>query len=354
MHRVIGERDLSETAVDAEAARSLFRDMVRARQFDERALALQRRGWMSGYPPYRGQEGSQVGAAHAMREADWLFPTYRSNAMQLARDVPASDILLFRRGHAEFHSDHDVPNFPQAVPIASQIPHAVGAGMAMNYERAVDGNESDDAVVCYFGDGATSEGDFHEGMNFAGVFDAPVVFLCENNNWAISLPRERQTASDSIAEKATAYGFEGVQVDGNDPIAVYESVVDALDDARAGDPVLVESLTYRHGAHTTSDDPERYRPEDENLPEWRTADPVERFETYLREQDAIDDAFVEECRENAEAELDDAIDAAEAVGEPDVDELFDYVYAERTPRLDDQKAWLDEWLETHEPQEQEF
>ena len=370
MHRVIGERDLSETALDAEAARDLLRDMIRAREFDERALALQRRGWMSGYPPYKGQEGSQVGAAHAMQEADWLFPTYRSNAMQLARDVPASDVLLFRRGHAEFHSDHDVPNFPQAVPIASQIPHAVGAGMAMNYERAVQNGEGDggddsdtgdsdetdasDAVVCYFGDGATSEGDFHEGLNFAGVFDAPVVFLCENNNWAISLPRSKQTASESIAVKAEAYGFEGVQVDGNDPIAVYETVADALEDARAGDPVLVESLTYRHGAHTTSDDPERYRTEDENLPEWRTADPVERFESYLREQDVVDDEFVEECRDAAEAELDAAIDAAEDVGEPDVDELFDYVYAERTPRLDDQKAWLDEWLEDHNPQEQEF
>ena len=364
MHRVIGERDLSETAVDAEAARGLFRDMVRARRFDERALALQRRGWMSGYPPYKGQEGSQVGAAYAMRDEDWLFPTYRSNAMQLARGVPASDILLFRRGHAEFNSDHDVPNFPQAVPIASQIPHAVGAGMAMNYERALAGNGSDDdasadhadndAAVCYFGDGATSEGDFHVGMNFAGVFDAPVVFLCENNNWAISLPRNKQTASDSIAVKAEAYGFEGVQVDGNDPIAVYETVTGALEDARRGDPVLVESLTYRHGAHTTSDDPGRYRPEDEDLPEWRTADPVERFEAYLREQGAVDDEFVEACYDDADAELDDAIDDAEDVGEPDVDELFNYVYAERTPRLDDQKAWLDEWLEDHDPQKQEF
>ncbi|WP_232686401.1 thiamine pyrophosphate-dependent dehydrogenase E1 component subunit alpha [Halobacterium zhouii] len=354
MHRVIGERDLSETALNAEAARELLRDMIRAREFDERALALQRRGWMSGYPPYKGQEGSQVGAAHAMLEDDWLFPTYRSNAMQLARGVPASDILLFRRGHAEFTSGHDVPNFPQAVPIASQIPHAVGAGMAMNYERAVQESSDDDAVVCYFGDGATSEGDFHEGMNFAGVFDAPVVFLCENNNWAISLPREKQTASESIAVKAEAYGFEGVQVDGNDPVAVYETVADALEDARAGEPVLVESLTYRQGAHTTSDDPERYRPDEEDLPEWRTADPLERFESYLREQDAVDDGFVEECWDDAETELDDAIDAAEDVGEPDVDELFDYVYAERTPRLDDQKATLEEWLETHDLQEQEF
>jgi pyruvate dehydrogenase E1 component alpha subunit len=196
MHRAIGDRAFADTTMDESTARDVFRDMALAREFDERALSLQRRGWMPGYPPFKGQEGSQVGAAYAMAGDDWLFPTYRSNAMQLARGVPASDILLFRRGFAEFHSDHDVPVFPQAIPIASQIPHAVGAGMAMTYDGV------DDAVVCYFGDGATSEGDFHEAANFAGVFDPPVVLLCENNNWAISLPREQQTASDSIAVKA--------------------------------------------------------------------------------------------------------------------------------------------------------
>jgi len=350
MHRVIGERDLRAVDASESEARAVLRDMVRARHFDERALALQRRGWMPGYPPFKGQEGSQVGAARAMSDDDWLFPTYRSNAMQLARGVPASDVLLFRRGHAEFHSDHDVANFPQAVPIASQIPHAVGAGMAMDYA-----GDDDRAAVAYFGDGATSEGDFHEAMNFAGVFDAPVVFFCENNNWAISLPRERQTASDSIAVKAEAYGFEGVQVDGNDPLAVHETVAEALDDAKAGEPVLVESLTYRQGAHTTSDDPDRYRPgEEEDLPDWRTADPLDRYADYLHEQGVIDEGFVEECFAEAEAEIDDAVDAAEAVGQPAVDELFDHVYAERTPRIDDQKAWLEAWLEDHDPQEMEF
>jgi len=348
MHRAIGDRTFADTAMDEATARDVFRDMVLAREFDERALSLQRRGWMPGYPPFKGQEGSQVGAAYAMTGDDWLFPTYRSNAMQLARGVPASDILLFRRGFAEYHSDHDVPVFPMAIPIASQIPHAVGAGMAMNYEG------DDDAVVCYFGDGATSEGDFHEAANFAGVFDAPVVFFCENNNWAISLPRERQTASDSIAVKAEAYGFEGVQVDGNDPVAVYETVGDALEDARGGDPVLVESLTYRQGAHTTSDDPERYRPEDEDLPEWRTADPLDRFESYLREQDVVDDEFVEDCWADAEAELEAAIDEAEANSVPDPEDVFDHLYEDLPPRLRDQKAWLMEYLEDHDPQEMEF
>ena len=348
MHRAIGNRDFADIAMDEATARDAFRDMVLAREFDERALSLQRRGWMPGYPPFKGQEGSQVGAAYAMADDDWLFPTYRSNAMQLARGVPASDILRFRRGFAEYHSDHDVPNFPMAIPIASQIPHAVGTGMAMNYDGV------DDAVVCYFGDGATSEGDFHEAANFAGVFDAPVVFFCENNNWAISLPRERQTASDSIAVKAEAYGFEGVQVDGNDPVAVYETVGEALGDARDGDPVLVESLTYRQGAHTTSDDPDRYRPEDEDLPEWRTADPLDRFESYLREHGVADDEFVDDCWTEAGAALDDAIEAAEDASTPDPEDLFEHVYEDLPPRLQDQQAWLESTLEEHDPQEMEF
>ncbi|WP_158055861.1 thiamine pyrophosphate-dependent enzyme [Halorussus halophilus] len=355
MNRIIGERDLSETPFSAEDARDVYRDVVRARAFDERALALQRRGWMSSWPPYKGQEGSQVGAAAALADEDWLFPTYRSNAMQVARDVPISDILLFRRGRPEYASDHDVPNFPQAVPIATQIPHAAGAGMAMNYERDVkgdgEGDAADGAALCYFGDGATSEGDFHEGLNFAGVFDAPVVFFCENNEWAISLPRHKQTAADSIAQKAEAYGFEGVQVDGNDPLAVRETVSEALESARDGDPVLVESLTYRQGAHTTSDDPSEYEETRNELPDWRTADPLERYEAYLREQGVLDDEFVAEVEAEADAELDEAVERAESVEEADPHDVFDRVYADLPPRLRDQRDWLDSFLKGHDVQE---
>ncbi|WP_439027475.1 pyruvate dehydrogenase (acetyl-transferring) E1 component subunit alpha [Haloarchaeobius sp. DT45] len=348
MHRVIGERDLSDTPFSADEARALYRDMVRARRFDERALALQRRGWMSGYPPYKGQEASQVGAAHAMAAEDWLFPTYRSNGMQIARGVPMSDILRFRRGQPEYTSGHDVPNFPQAVPIATQIPHATGAGMAMNYE------DDDGAVLCYFGDGATSEGDFHEGLNFAGVFDTPTVFFCENNNWAISLPRRKQTAAASIADRAEAYGFKGGQVDGNDPLAVREFVQSALASAREGNPVLVESLTYRQGAHTTSDDPSRYREdEDEDLPEWRTRDPLERYEEYLREQGVITDEYVETIEEEADEELADAVERAESGDPGDPDEIFDSVYAEMPEKLEKQRDWLRSFTAEHDVQELE-
>ena len=341
MHRVIGERSLDETPFSADTARELLRDMVRARRFDERALALQRRGWMSGYPPFQGAEASQIGAAHAMDEPDWLFPTYRSNAMQIARGVPMANLLLFRRGFPEYTSGHDVPVFPQAVPIATQIPHAAGAAMAMDYRG------DDRAAVAYFGDGATSEGDFHEGLNFAGVFDAPAVFFCENNGWAISMPRERQTMSDSIAVKADAYGFEGVQVDGNDPLAVLETVEEALESARDGNPVLVESLTYRQGPHTTSDDPSRY--EDEaDYPDWRTRDPLDRYEEFLLAQGVVDGATRSEFAAAANEELDEAVERAEAEPEPDPDEVFDHVYEGRTRRLEDQRDWLHDHVERHD------
>ena len=340
MYRVIASNSFTESNVTEETALSLYRDMVRARQFDERALSLQRRGWMSGYPQFRGQEASQVGAAHALATEDWLFPTYRANAMELVRGVPVRDLLLFRRGHATL-TDNDVNDFPQAVPIATQIPHAVGAAMAADYRGA------DHAVCAYFGDGATSEGDFHEGLNFAGVFDAPVVFFCENNGWAISMPSQRQTASATLAAKAQAYGFEGVQVDGNDPVAVAQTVGDALESAKTGDPVLVESLTYRQGAHTTSDDPSRYEHRRPSLPDWRTRDPVERYETWLREGGVLDDERAAATETAATTEIDEAVTAAEQVPSPDPDQIFEHVYAEPTRRLRDQRLGMHEFVDEH-------
>lgn len=332
MRRVIESQSFEETGITREAALALYRDIVRTRLFDERAISLQRQGKISGYPPYRGQEASQVGVAHALAESDLLVPTYRSNAIQIARGVPMSDILLFRRGHAEFDSDHDIPIFPQAVPIATQLPHAVGAGMASDYQN------DDHATCVYFGDGATSEGDFHEALNFAGVFDAPVVFFCENNGWAISMPSERQTASTTIAQKARAYGFEGVRVDGNDPIAVKEVVEESLAKARDNIPILVESLTYRQGAHSTSDDPSRYRDDPESLPAWRRTDPLDRFERYLRDHRLLDDDRADAIRTAAEAELDESIEKVENTADPDHDELFDHVFAKSTGRIESQRA----------------
>jgi pyruvate dehydrogenase E1 component alpha subunit len=372
MHRVIGERSLEDTSIDAAAVRALLRDMVRARVFDDRALALQRRGWMSGYPPYRGQEGSQVAAAYAMREVDWLFPTYRTNAMALARGVPMHDVLLFRRGYPEFVSGHDVRNFPQAVPIATQLPHAVGFGMAIDYRNAVDpagpsaggarepdgaaaaglvdptDGPTDEAVVAYLGDGATSEGDCHEAMNMAGVFGAPVVFCCENNGWAISTPRERQNAADSIAARADAYGFDGVQVDGTDPLAVHEVVAEALATARTGEPVLVESLVHRHGPHTTSDDPSRYE-DRADVPAWRKRDPIDRLVEFAREAGIVDEGFVSAVRDDAENEADEAVATAEATAPPAVADLFDHSYRDLPPRVRAQRESVHEHADGIDP-----
>jgi pyruvate dehydrogenase E1 component alpha subunit len=347
MHKVISSETFAAADLTEETALALYRDMVRVREFDERALSLQRRGWMSGYPQFRGQEASQVGAARALADEDWLFPTYRANAMQLVRGVPMRDILLCRRGRATL-AQGDVRDVPQSVPIATQIPHAVGAAMAADYRGA------DHAVCAYFGDGATSEGDFHEGLNFAGVFDAPVVFFCENNGWAISLPSQQQTASATLASKAEAYGFDGVQVDGNDPVAVRQAVGDALARARAGEPMLVESLTYRQGAHTTSDDPSRYEHRRPSLPDWRTRDPLDRYTEWLREAGVLDDETADSVEQAVETELAEAIAAAEQEPRPEPESMFERVYAELTPRLHEQRAEVRAFVDGHGHPEPEY
>lgn len=334
MHRVLAEGGIDDSDLSGDDALDLYEHMVRARTFDERAINLQRRGWMSGYPPYRGQEASQVGAAWAMAGDDWLFPTYRSNAMLLTLGVEMADILLFRRGFSEFHRVDDRDQiFPQAIPIATQLPHAVGAAMAATYRG------EDHAVVAYFGDGATSEGDFHEAANFAGVFEAPTLFFCENNHWAISVPESRQTAADTIAQKATAYGFDGGRVDGTDPLAVAEAVRGALDRVRTGEPYLLESLTYRHGAHTTADDPDRYR-DRSAVPEWRRRDPLEVTESALRAAGLLDDEAVDSIQSAADEEFTMARETAESVETEPATAIADYVFDAPTHRLLDQRTYL--------------
>jgi pyruvate dehydrogenase E1 component alpha subunit len=213
-----------------EALVEMYRQITLARHFDQRAVSLQRQGRMGTYPPLSGQEASQIGSAHALDEDDWLFPSYREAGAAVVRGVPLEKILLFWMGHEDGNAvPEDVNMFTMAVPIATQVPHATGAAWASKLE----GERK--AFLCYFGDGATSEGDFHEGMNFAGVFDTPTVFFCNNNQWAISVPRERQTASATLAQKAHAYGFEGVQVDGMDPLAVYQVTRDAVEKAKDPD-----------------------------------------------------------------------------------------------------------------------
>ncbi len=245
----------------------IYHQMRLARHFDQRAVSLQRQGRMGTYPPLSGQEGAQIASAHALDEDDWLFPSYREHGAGLVRGLSLERTLLYWMGHEEGNAIPEGANiFTVAVPIASQIPHAVGHAWAAKLKG------DDTAAICYFGDGATSEGDFHEGLNFAGVFDTPNVFFCNNNQWAISVPRERQTASETLAQKATAYGFEGVQVDGMDPLAVYKVTREAVEKSKSPDegelrPTLIEAVQYRFGAHTTADDPSVYR-EDDEVEEW--------------------------------------------------------------------------------------
>ncbi|MDS0296185.1 pyruvate dehydrogenase (acetyl-transferring) E1 component subunit alpha [Halogeometricum luteum] len=325
---------------------TMYREMYLARHFDTRAVSLQRQGRMGTYPPLSGQEGAQIGSAFALDEEDWLFPSYREHGAALHRGLPLKRTLLYWMGHEKGNRiPDDVNMFPVAVPIATQVLHATGAAWAKKLQ------DEDAAVMCYFGDGATSEGDFHEGLNFAGVFDTPNVFFCNNNQWAISVPRERQTASATIAQKATAYGFEGVQVDGMDPLAVYAATRAAVEKAKNPEegerrPTLIEAVQYRFGAHTTADDPTVYRDTDE-VEEWKKKDPIPRLEKFLRNTGRLDDETVEAIESSVKDEVAEAIEAAESEPRPEPSEMFSDVFAEQTPEIRAQAEAFAEMYERH-------
>ena len=322
---------------DRDLLERLYRLQVLGRTFDRKAISLHRQGRIGTYAPMAGQEAAQVGAATALAEEDWLFPTYRDHAMYLTRGVELEAVLDHLKGRGNYvdRADPDgLRTFPPTIPIATQLPHAVGVGMAADY----DGEEC--AILASFGDGATSEGDFHEGMNFAGVFEAPVVFFCQNNGYAISTPTERQTASPTIACKAEAYGFEGIRVDGNDALAVYRTIDEALSRARAGEgPTLVEAVTYRKGAHTTTDDPTVYRDEDE-AEEW--PDPVEQTRERLVGEHGWTDEQDEQLREWADEQVEAAVEAVENRDDLEPEAMFEHVYAGSDPRLRTQREQIPE------------
>jgi len=328
-----------------EEFRALYEGIVEARHFDERAVSWQRQGRLATYAPMSGQEGAQVASTLALADDDWVFPTYREHAVRRLAGFSLPDILRgllgveLPVGTADDGTGQTGPTVaPEAIPIATQLPHATGAAMAAGYE-------GDEAVaVAHFGDGATSEGDFHEAMNFAGVFDAPAVFLCHNNQWAISVPRRRQTASATLSQKARAYGFEGVRVDGMDPLAVYSVVEYAREKALDPDPedlrpTLIESVEYRYGAHTTADDPEVYRDEDE-VTYWRDRDPIDRLEQYLLDTGRLDGEEIDAIETRVADRVSESIDAAESQTPPELDDMFDAVYEEKPPRVERQREQM--------------
>src|SRR2546428_11650382 len=313
-----------EPKLAADDLRSLYRAMVLGRRLDERMVRLQRQGRIGTFAPIKGQEASRMGSAFTFRRTDWMVPSFREPAAMIWRGCPIEKLLLFFAGHLEGgQPGRDQHDLPITIPVATQLPHAVGLAYAAQYR-------GDDVVVmAYFGDGATSEGDFHEAMNFAGVWHVPVVFVCQNNQWAISVPLKKQTHSRTIAQKALAYGLPGIQVDGNDVLAVYAAAREAVDRARAGDgPTLIECVTYRLGVHTTADDPTKYRT-DQEVAMWEQKDPLTRFRTYLEKRNLLEDGLEQEV----DAEIAAAVKRFEAMAPPDVLTMFDHAYAEKPPEL---------------------
>jgi pyruvate dehydrogenase E1 component alpha subunit len=337
-----------EPKISKELLLKLHRGMVLARRFDERLLSLQRQGRMGTFAPIKGQEAAQLGAVAALEETDWMVPSFRETGAELWRGRTMVSVILnfagFNEGDPEEKEHNDLP---VAVPVASQIPHAVGLAWSIKYRK------KEDVVMTFFGDGATSEGDFHEGLNFAGVYQVPVVFVCQNNHWAISVPRSRQSHSKTLAQKALAYGMPGIQVDGNDILAVYAAAKEAVDRARSGKgPMMIECVTYRMMMHTTADDPKRYRT-DEEVQGWEKKDPLVRFQKYLKEKNLLSDDKIEGVEKEVKDEIQKAVDGAEKLMKEFTDPLvmFDHVYAEMPPTLQEQRKELVQELGEAEEEE---
>jgi pyruvate dehydrogenase E1 component alpha subunit len=306
-----------EPDLSPDAMADLYSWMVFGRQLDERGLQLQRQGRLGVWGPMIGQEAAQAGLGLAMRPGDWVFPSYREAIVLSMRGLALTDLFAYYRGLYWPADPLKTGAFPIQIVIGDQSLHAVGAGMGFSLQHQPH------VAVGVIGDGATSQGDFLEALNFAGVFEAHTVLFVQNNHWAISMPRSRQTASETLAQKGLGAGVTAVLVDGNDALAVYAVSQWALERARAGQgPALVEALTYRIGAHTTADDPRRYQPADE-IEDWRTRDPLPRLRRYLERRGLWDDAAEREARADALGRIDRAVEEAEAMPLPSFDSYLE-------------------------------
>jgi pyruvate dehydrogenase E1 component alpha subunit len=311
----------------------LHRQLVLMRTYDERSVVYHRQGRIGTYAIFWNHEAMQVGSAYALEREDWIFPSYRESAMGLLRGMPASTILSWWRGHPSgWWNPLDYNLASICVPIATHVPHAVGLawGKKLHGEQTV--------AIAYFGDGATSEGAFHEGANFAGVFKAPTILFCNNNQWAISTPLSAQTAAPTLADKAIGYGMPGVRVDGGDVLAVYEATREAVARARAGDgPTFIEAVTYRAAPHATADDPSVYI-DPERVEEEKQNECLGRYERYLQRAGLLDEAAIEAVRAEAAEVMREGIAAAEAEPPADPELIFEYAYVD--PPLTLREGWL--------------
>ncbi|WP_417564052.1 thiamine pyrophosphate-dependent dehydrogenase E1 component subunit alpha [Microbacterium sp.] len=338
--------DLVEALPDADLEQ-FYRDMVVVRAFDTQATNLQRQGQLALWPPSYGQEAAQVGSARAARAQDHIFPSYREHVVCTIRGVDPLDIIRLMRGLT--HGGWD-PTDPAngntriyTLVLGSQTLHATGFGMGLAFDgRCGTGDpDRDEAVIVYYGDGASSQGDVHEAMVFAASYQTPEVFFLQNNQWAISVPVKTQ-ARVPLANRPAGYGIPSLRLDGNDVLASYAVTRRALDEARSGDgPRAIEAVTYRMGAHTTSDDPTKYRTSDEEA-SWARRDPIARMQAYLRGRGASD-AFFEGVDAAAAAYAADVRERTTALGAIPASTMFDHVYSEPHPLIEKQKAWLAEY-----------
>ncbi|MET9226786.1 pyruvate dehydrogenase (acetyl-transferring) E1 component subunit alpha [Lentzea sp. NPDC003310] len=327
--------------ITPEELRGLYRDMVLIRRVDREANALQRKGQLGIWVPLLGQEAAQIGAGRAMRQTDMAFPSYREHGIAWTRGINPTELLGIFRGTDQGTWDPVEKRFhPYTIVIGNQVLNAAGYAMGQKFDGKV-GDDEGEATMCFFGDGATSQGDVHEGFVWAAVYDAPLVFFCQNNQWAISEPTERQSRLP-LYQRARGYGFPGIRVDGNDVLATLAVTKWALDECRHGNgPILIEAFTYRMDAHTTSDDPTRYRLSDE-LEMWKLKDPIERVKVYLVRQQWADSEFFDSVEADADKLGEELREFCTNMPDPPAERIFSNVYAEGNPNLDAQR---DEFLD---------
>lgn len=313
----------------------LYRQMRRARHFDERGWVLYRQGRLGVFPPFGGMEASQCGTAAALTKEDWLFPTYRDTGAALTLGLPIARTLAYWRTSPHgWQMPQDLKVLPFYIPIATQYPQAVGAALAEQRKGTKN------VAMAFIGDGGSSEGDFHEALNFAGALNAPCIFILQNNGWAISVPTSTQTKATNLSRRAEGYGIPGVRVDGNDVLATWHVARQAVERARNGEgPTLIETVTYRVKAHTVADDPSRYRTEEESS-QWLEKDPVKRLETHLLKEGLLTEESHAALLKEVAEEFETALKEADAYPDPTPAEILDHVFAQPTPQLLRQRAEL--------------